>query len=47
MEVLKTKCKYCGKEITSLYEKQLIYNTKAHEISCPKNPNQLKKEKEE
>ncbi len=38
MEVLKKKCQYCGKEITSLYEKQLNYNVKAHEIACKKNP---------
>jgi len=35
---LKKKCQYCGKEIISLYEKQLNYNLQAHEISCSKNP---------
>ena len=36
MEVLKKKCQHCGKEITSLYEKQLDYNLKAHELACEK-----------
>lgn len=31
---MKKKCKYCGKEIESLYPKQLEYNVQAHEISC-------------
>jgi len=36
MEILKAKCKHCGKEITSMYEGQLDYNLKAHELSCAK-----------
>jgi len=35
-KILKKKCKYCNKEITSMYEKQLDYNLKAHELSCEK-----------
>ena len=42
MKILKAECQYCGKEITSMYQKQLDYNIKAHEISCEK-----KQEKEE
>ncbi len=34
MEILTKKCKYCGKEITSMYEKQLEQNLKVHELSC-------------
>lgn len=34
-EILKARCIYCGKEVFSLYKKQLDYNVKAHEISCP------------
>jgi len=41
MKVLKKKCQYCKKEFTSLYEKQLNYNVKAHEISCKKNLNKI------
>jgi len=41
---LKKECKYCGKEIVSLYEKQLNYNLQSHEIACSKNPkNKVKK----
>ena len=36
MKILKAKCQYCGKEITSMYQKQLDYNLKAHELSCEK-----------
>lgn len=36
MEILKDKCKYCDKEISSMYQKQLDYNLKAHELSCEK-----------
>ena len=36
MKLLTAKCQYCGKEITSLYQKQLDYNLKAHELSCEK-----------
>lgn len=36
MKLLKAKCQHCGKELTSLYQKQLDYNLKAHEISCEK-----------
>lgn len=31
---LKAKCRFCGKEIFSLYKSQLDYNHKAHELSC-------------
>ncbi len=41
-KILKAKCRYCGKEVYSLYRSQLDYNIKAHEISCPK-----RKEKEQ
>ena len=33
-KILKRKCKFCGKEITSMYKKQLDYNLQAHELSC-------------
>ncbi len=33
---LKAKCQYCKKEITSMYQKQLDYNLKAHELACEK-----------
>jgi hypothetical protein len=36
MEVLKGKCVHCGKIIFSLYQDQLTYNVKAHEMSCPR-----------
>jgi hypothetical protein len=36
MKLLKAKCQYCKKELISLYQKQLDYNLKAHEISCEK-----------
>ncbi len=38
MKILKKKCQYCKKEITSMYQKQLDYNLQAHEIACSKNP---------
>ena len=34
MEILKIKCERCGKEITSLYQKQLEQNYKVHLLSC-------------
>ncbi len=37
-KILKKKCKYCGKSITSMYPLQLDYNLQAHEISCKDNP---------
>lgn len=33
-KILIKKCKRCGKEITSIYQKQLDYNYKAHLLSC-------------
>lgn len=33
-EILKGNCSKCGREFSSLYEEQLIYNIKAHELSC-------------
>ena len=36
MKILKKKCPYCKKEITSMYVKQLEYNYQAHLISCKK-----------
>ena len=38
METIIKKCKYCEKEIMSLYEKQAQYNLDAHELSCKENP---------
>jgi len=35
-KILKRKCKHCGKEITSMYQRQLDYNVQAHELSCKK-----------
>lgn len=34
-KTLTAKCRYCSKEIYSLYKGQLDYNILAHEISCP------------
>jgi len=34
MKILTKKCKFCGKELTSMYQKQLDYNMKVHEMSC-------------
>ena len=34
MKLLKAKCKYCEKEFTSLYQRQLDQNLEAHEKSC-------------
>ncbi len=36
MKVLKKKCQYCEKEISSMYKNQLEYNLKAHELACKK-----------
>jgi len=33
-KILMKQCKKCGKEITSLYQKQLDFNLKAHELTC-------------
>ena len=41
-ESIKLTCKYCGKVIESLYEKQAEYNLKAHEISCEKKGEEKK-----
>jgi hypothetical protein len=46
METITKKCQYCGKEITSLYEKQADYNLKAHELTCKKRPDLNKKRTE-
>ncbi len=46
IKILKAKCCWCGKEISSLYENQLNYNLQAHEISCKKNPKNKKGEEE-
>lgn len=35
METLKASCIYCGKEVFSLYKKQLEHNIDEHERSCP------------
>lgn len=34
-KLLKAKCKYCKKEIFSLYENQLKHNVEVHEVYCP------------
>lgn len=36
MRIRKAKCKHCKKQFESLYEKQLDYNLRAHELSCKK-----------
>lgn len=43
MKILKAKCQYCKKEITSMYQNQLDYNLKAHEIACEKKHNSNQK----
>lgn len=45
-KILKKKCQYCKKEISSMYEKQLDYNLKAHELTCKKNPEVIKEKME-
>lgn len=35
-KILIKRCRYCRKEITSMYKKQLDYNVQAHELSCKK-----------
>jgi len=35
-EVIIKTCKYCGKEIKSLYETQAEQNLEAHEKTCKK-----------
>ncbi len=37
MKVLKRTCEKCGKEITSLYLDQLVYNYNAHKVACENN----------
>lgn len=37
---LKKKCKYCGKQIISMYERQLEFNHFTHETTCKIRPNQ-------
>ncbi len=34
--IIKKRCKMCGKEIKSLYPKQLDYNYEAHVLACKK-----------
>jgi len=38
METITKRCQYCGKEMKSLYQKQIDYNMEAHELSCKENP---------
>ena len=33
-KILTKRCKFCNKEIRSMYPKQLEYNVQAHELSC-------------
>ena len=33
-KVLKASCVHCGKEVFSIYRRQLEYNINAHELSC-------------
>jgi hypothetical protein len=42
-KILKKECQYCGKEIYSIYPKQLDYNLKAHELSCKEKKERNKK----
>jgi len=44
-KILKKKCQYCGKEISSMYENQLNYNLNAHEFACKKNPKNKEEKK--
>jgi len=44
MKLLKAKCKYCGKEIASLYKNQLEQNLEAHEKSCKKKQEEKENE---
>ena len=34
MKILKKRCPYCEKEVTSLYQKQLDYNYEQHIKNC-------------
>ena len=42
METITKECQYCGKEMKSLYQKQIDFNMDTHEENCkvtPKNKN--------
>ena len=41
MKTIRKICQYCGKEMTSLYQKQIDYNMSAHELACKKNPKNI------
>ncbi len=47
MKTITKNCQYCDKEMKSLYQKQIDYNMDAHELSCKKNPKNIKEESEE
>ena len=34
LKLLKNRCRYCNQEFSSLYQKQLDYNHRVHEMSC-------------
>jgi len=42
MNELKKRCKFCDKEIVSLYLEQLNQNLKVHEDACKNNPKNKK-----
>ena len=38
METITKECQYCGKEMKSLYQKQIDFNMDTHEKTCKENP---------
>ena len=38
MKLIKKICQYCGKKMTSLYQKQIDFNMDTHEKTCKENP---------
>ena len=36
MEIKQKTCPDCGKVVTSIYDRQLDYNYKAHRLTCKK-----------
>lgn len=34
-QILKANCRYCNKEVFSLYKNQFEHNLNMHELNCP------------
>lgn len=46
-KILKATCRYCGKEMSSLYEKQLLNSIGVHELTCPMKKGESKEDDDE